>query len=157
MFSFSHKHKPPTESQITIWALKRIKLTGREIAERIDVDPGYVSRSIKEANKRIRGMLEEAARMNKIKLVFINSELGIAQGHSHIFNISAHITFSPKNGLQVWYEHKGDCTSCEEFSDCRETLIQEFKERKIKIPNKSLRPTDLSDLLFKKIKEMSER
>ncbi len=156
MFSYSRRQKPPTERQITIWALKRKKLTGIEIAKRINVGPGYVSRSLKEVNKRIKGMFEEAAKMNKIKLDFINGELGIARGHSHIFNISTYLTFSPKNGIQVWYEHKGDCTSCEEYNDCREILIQEFKERDIKIPNKSLRPTDLSDILFKKILEMSE-
>jgi hypothetical protein len=156
MFSYSGREKPPTERQVAIWAMKRSKLTGREIAKRIDVDPGYISRSLKLANKRIKGILEESARMNKIKLKFINSELGFAHGHSHFFNISAYITFSPKNGFQVWYEHKGDCTSCEEFNDCRETLIQEFKERNIRIPNASLRPTDLSDLLFNKIMEMGE-
>ncbi|MHA2237439.1 MAG: hypothetical protein ACXACP_04555 [Candidatus Hodarchaeales archaeon] len=131
-------------------------MTGKEIAKQIEVDPGFVSRSLKEANKRVRDLLEEAGRMNKIKLKIINGELGIARGHSHIFNISAHITFSPNNGLQVWYEHKGDCTSCEEFSECRRALLQEFKERNIKIPDTTLRPTDLSDLLFKKIEMMLE-
>lgn len=156
MFSYLGKHKPPTEKQIKIWGLKRDKLTGREIAEQEKVDPGYVSRSLKEANKRITGLLEEAAKMNKIKLEFVNGELGIARGHSHIFNISAHITFSPQNGLQVWYEHKGDCTNCEEFAACKEALIQEFKERNISIPDDETQPTDLSDLLFKKIMERIE-
>ncbi|MFX0206415.1 MAG: hypothetical protein ACFFDT_10560 [Candidatus Hodarchaeota archaeon] len=156
MFSLTYRNKPPTEKQIKIWGLKRDKLTGREIAERVKADPGYVSRSLKEANKRITGLLEEAAKMNKIKLEFVNGELGIARGHSHIFNISTHITFSPQNGLQVWYEHKGDCTSCEEFTDCKKALIQEFKERNINIPNNETQPTDLSDLLFKKIMERIE-
>jgi transcriptional regulator len=156
MFSYYRRQKHPTERQITIWTLKRNNLTGKEIAKQIEVDPGFVSRSLKEANKRVRDLLEEAGRMNKIKLKIINGELGIARGHSHIFNISAHITFSPNNGLQVWYEHKGDCTSCEEFSECRRALLQEFTERNIKIPDTTLRPTDLSDLLFKKIEMMLE-
>jgi hypothetical protein len=156
MISLSRRLKFPTKRQITIWTLKRNKLTGREISKRIGVDPGFVSRSLKESNKRIKALFEDSARVNKIKLNYINSEMGIARGHSNIFNISTHITFSPKNGLQMWYKHKGDCTSCEEYSDCREALIQEFKERNIKIPNESLRPTDLSDLLFKKIMETIE-
>ncbi|MFX1512726.1 MAG: hypothetical protein ACFFCQ_09080 [Promethearchaeota archaeon] len=154
MFSYVHNRKQPTERQVTIWNLNRNKLTGREIAQQIKVDPGFVSRSLKEANKRIKGLLEDVAKMNKIKLDLMNGELGIARGHSYIFDITAYLTFSPINGLQVWYEHKGDCTSCEEFVECRKALLQEFKERDLEIPNPTLRPTDLSDLLFKKIEEI---
>ena len=153
MFVNYRNTKPPTKRQITIWNLKRNEKSGREIAKEIEVDPAFVSRSLKEANKRIMGLLKEAGKMNKIKLNLIDGELGYARGHSHIFNISAYITFSPINGLQVWYEHKGDCTSCEEFVECRTALLQEFKERSIKIQNPTMSPTELSDLLFSKIEE----
>ena len=153
MFVNYQKTKPPTKRQITIWNLKRNEKSGREIAKEIEVDPAFVSRSLKEANKRIKGLLTEAGKMNKIKINLIDGKLGYARGHSHIFNISAHITFSPINGLQVWYEHKGECTSCEEFVDCRKALLQEFKERNIRITNPSMSPTDLSDLLFRRINE----
>ncbi len=156
MYVNNQSRKAPTKRQVTIWALKRNKMTGREIAQQIRVDPAFVSRSLKEANKRIEELLEEAGRMNKIKLSLVNGEMGIAHGHSHIFNIDAHITFSPVNGLQVWYEHKGECTSCEEFVECRKALLQEFKERNIEAPNSTLRPTDLSDYLFEKIEAMLE-
>jgi hypothetical protein len=144
---------PPTKRQITIWNLKRNEKTGQEIAKEINVDPSFVSRSIKEANKRIKKLLKEVGKMNKIKLDLISGELGIARGHSHIFDITAYITFSPINGLQVWYEHKGECTNCEESTECLSLLLQEFKERNIDIPNQSLQPTDLSELLFKSIEE----
>ena len=149
------KFKNPTDKQIKIWFLKRGKLTGREIAKKENVTPGFVSKTLKEANKRIKVLLVSAAKMNKIKLEFLNEELGIARGHSHIFNIKVYITFSPVNGVQVWYEHEGDCVSCEEFEDCRKALIQEFKEREIAY-NPTLRPTELSELLVKKIEELFE-
>ena len=154
MFSHAYNRKQPTERQVIIWNLNRDNLTGREIAKKIDVDPAFVSRSLKEANKRIKGLLEDTGRMNKIKLDLVNGELGFARGHSHIFNISAYLTFSPINGLQVWYSHKGECNSCEEFLECRNALLQEFKERNIEIPDEIIQPTDLSDLLFQKIEEM---
>ena len=144
---------PPTKRQITIWNLKRNEKTGKEIAKEINVDPAFVSRSIKEANKRIKKLLKEVGKMNKIKLDLISGELGMARGHSHIFDITAYITFSPINGLQVWYEHKGECTSCDEFEGCRKALLQEFEERNIEIENSSLLPTELCDLLFEKIEE----
>lgn len=156
MFVSHQKRKYPTPRQITIWTLKRNKMTGREIVKQIQVDPAFVSRSLKEANKRIKALIEEVGKMNKIKIQMINGELGIARGYSHILNISAYITFSPINGLQVWYEHKGECTSCEEYAECRKALLQEFKERNIEAPNSTLRPTDLSDYLFEKIEAMLE-
>ncbi|MHA2305714.1 MAG: hypothetical protein ACXACU_10000 [Candidatus Hodarchaeales archaeon] len=153
MFVNYRKTKPPTKRQVTIWNMKRNKLKGGEIAKQIKVDPAFVSRSLKETNKRIERLLKDAGKMNKIKLNLTNGELGFARGHSYIFNVPAFITFSPINGLQVWYEHKGECTNCEEFAECRTVLLQEFKERNIQVPEPSLRPTDLSDLLLKKIEE----
>jgi hypothetical protein len=154
MYIHPRKVKYPTEKQVTIWQLNRENLTGREIAKKMESDPGFVSRSLKEANKRVKGLLENAARMNKIKLDKLNEELGIARGVSHVVNLKTYITYSPVNGVQVWYDHEGDCVTCDEFVECRAGLIQEFKERNIEIPSPTMRPTDLSELLVKKIEEM---
>ncbi|MHA2109485.1 MAG: hypothetical protein ACXABU_16610 [Candidatus Hodarchaeales archaeon] len=156
MFTYPRKIKYPTENQIEIWALNRDDLTGIEIAKRKKVSPAFVSKTLKKTNGLVKDLLENAARMNKIKIEILSGELGFARGMSHVFIVKAYITFSPENGVQVWYEHKGDCGSCEEFVECRAGLIQEFKERNIRIPNSKLRPTDLGDLLFKKIEEMLE-
>jgi hypothetical protein len=113
-----------------------------------------VSKTLTEANQRIRGLVENAAHMNKITLDLMNEELGFARGQSHMFNVRCYITFSPKNGLQVWYEHKGDCVSCEKYTLCREILLQEFKERNLQIEKPSMRPTDLVELLFQELEEL---
>lgn len=128
-------------------------MRGREIANQQKVSPAFVSKTLKEAKRRIKELLEDVARMNKITLEIVSEEQGFARGHSHIFNISGYITFSPQNGVNVWYEHKGECTSCDEYNHCREVLIQEFKERKIPIQNPTLRPTDLGEILFKHLEE----
>ncbi|MHA2328631.1 MAG: hypothetical protein ACXACR_08930, partial [Candidatus Hodarchaeales archaeon] len=104
----------------------------------------------------VKDLLENAARMNKIKLDLLDRELGFARGMSHVFKVKAYITFSPENGLQVWYEHKGDCGGCEEFGYCRQTLLLEFKERNIKVPSPTLQPTDLGEFLFCILEEMVE-
>ncbi|MFW9993025.1 MAG: hypothetical protein ACFFD4_13360 [Candidatus Odinarchaeota archaeon] len=156
MFEYARKTKYPTDKQAMIWNLKRNNLTGEEIAKKENVTPGFVSKTLKETNKRIKGLLENAARMNKITLEILNEELGIARGHSHVLNMQVFITYSPVNGVQVWYEHEGDCVSCKQFSECREALIQEFKERNLPVPSPTLRPTDLSDILLEKIAEMLE-
>jgi hypothetical protein len=156
MYFFPRKTKYPTDKQLEIWKLKRTKLSGKEIATQKDVTPGFVSKTLTEANQRIKGLLENAAHMNKITLELLNEELGFARGQSHMLNIRCYITFSPKNGVQVWYEHKGNCVSCEKYTLCREILLQEFKERNLRIENQSIRPTDLVELLFQQLEELAK-
>jgi transcriptional regulator len=156
MFVNPRKVTYPSDKQVMIWKLKRDNYTGREIAKKLKADPGYVSRSLKKANERIKELIKNAARMNKIKLDLLNEALGLARGHSHMFNIRAYITYSPVNGVQVWYDHEGDCMTCEEFAECKAGLIQEFKERNLEIPSPTIQPTDLSELLVKKIEELLE-
>ncbi|UCE14471.1 MAG: hypothetical protein JSV04_04655 [Candidatus Heimdallarchaeota archaeon] len=151
------KIKYPTDKQLELWQLKRDKLKGKEIAERKKVTTGFVSKTLMDANERIRGLLEHAAHMNKITVEILSEEVGFARGTSAMLGgILCYITFSPKNGVQVWYEHKGDCTNCEKFAMCKDILLQEFKERNVKVDNPSMRPTDLTDLLFKTLEEMVE-
>jgi len=148
--------KYPTKTQIEVWFLKRNDLSGRKIAKQKEVTPAFISKTLKEANKRVKSLLENAAKANKITLDLISAEQGFAKGKSHMFHLAAYITFSPENGIQVWYDHKGDCATCEEFTRCRNVLLQEFKERNIKLNNPQLRPTDLGDLLFQKLEEKAK-
>ena len=138
----------PTEKQVEIWFLKRNKISGKKIAEQKDISTAFVSKSFVEAKKRIRSLLEETAKSNKIALSLINESIGFAKGFNHTFNVKAYITFSPKNGIQVWYDHLGECTVCERYGQCRKIILQEYKERNMKIDNPQLRPTDLGKELF---------
>lgn len=149
-----HKLKYPTKTQVEIWFLKRGDLSGRSIASQKDVSPAFISKTLKEANKRIKSLLESTAKANKISLELISDEQGFARGRSHMFDITAYITFSPENGIHVWYDHEGDCVKCHEYAHCRKVLLQEFKERNIRINDPKKRPSDLGNDLFRKIQEM---
>jgi hypothetical protein len=155
MFFNPRKSKFPTNAQIEIWILNRNKETGRAIAKQKNVTPAFVSKTLKEANNRIKDLLESSANANKIKLDFINVKLGFARGQSQMLNVKTFITFSPSNGVQVWYEHKGDCANCEVYDECRSALLQEFKERNLKIDSPTLAPTDLGEKLFEELEVLS--
>ncbi|MHA2105466.1 MAG: hypothetical protein ACW981_18735 [Candidatus Hodarchaeales archaeon] len=155
MFLSPRKEKYPSEKQLEIWYLNRSQKSGRSIAKQLNVSPAFVSKSLKQGNQRIKVLFENTARSNKIKLDLLDPELGFARGYSHMLDIKAYITFSPTNGIQVWYEDKGDCANCEVFKECRTALLQEFKERNISIANPTLAPTNLGDELFKKLEELS--
>ncbi len=146
----------PTKTQVELWFLKRCKHSGTKIAKHKEVTPAFVSKAVKEANKRITTILQETARSNKITLDLLSSELGFARGFSRMFNLKSYITFSPENSVQVWYDHKGDCATCEDYDGCRKHLIQEYKERNIPIKNPLQRPTDLGEHLFKTLEEMAK-
>lgn len=151
------KIKYPTDKQLELWKLKREKLKGKEIAERKNVTTGFVSKTLMDANERIRGLLENAAHMNKITVEILSEEVGFLRGKSAMLGgIRCYITFSPRNGVQVWYEHKGECSECEKYAMCRDILLQEFKERDIPLKSPTLRPTDLTDLLFQHLEEEAE-
>ena len=148
--------KYPSTSQMEIWQLKRTRLTGKQIAQRKQISRAAVSKTLKEANKRVMALLENGARMNKIHLDLLNAKLGFARGYNHVFKVRAYITYSPINVVQVWYEHKGMCENCEDFVHCRKLLLQEYKERDLKVPNNALRPTTLGEILFQELEEMLE-
>jgi len=106
-----------------------------ELAKEKKVTPAFVSQTLKEANERIDALLHDAAKANKIKLNYVNTELGFARGKSFVLKMTIFITFSPTNGVQVWYKHQGGCVGCEIYEECRTALLQEFKERKLPIDN----------------------
>jgi hypothetical protein len=148
MFALPRKTKYPSDAQLDIWNLNRNKIPGKKIAKLKDVTPAFVSKTLKITNKRIEDLLVNHGKANRITLEHIDPVLGFAKGYHHSLQDTAHITFSPQNGVQVWYEHEGDCTDCEIFDECRKMLLNEFKERDLTPKNQTLAPTDLADELF---------
>ncbi|MFQ5980534.1 MAG: hypothetical protein ACE5OZ_20545 [Candidatus Heimdallarchaeota archaeon] len=149
--------KYPSKKQIELWNLRREQLAsdkplqGKEIAKQQEISPASVSKALTNADDRIRLLLENAARMNTIHLELLSPALGYARGQSLVFKVKAYITYSPVNGVKVWYAHQGDCAGCEEFGMCRQAIYQEFKERNLSIPNPPLRPTDLIETLIEQL------
>ena len=65
------------------------------------------------------------------------------------------IFVSEKHGMQVWYEHDGDCISCDEFTKCIEFIWDFAAELGIKI-EKTQDPTKMAEELLAKIREDKE-
>jgi transcriptional regulator len=154
MFAIRKKTKFPTDTQIEFWVLNRKKYSGRKIAKEKKVTPAFVSQTLREANERIDTLLRDAAKANKIQLNYVNKESGFARGKSFMLKMTVFITFSPTNGVQVWYKQQGTCVECEVYDECRTSLLQEFKERNLPVDNNTLTPTHLSDKLFDYLEEM---
>jgi len=64
-------------------------------------------------DEKIESTLREMAQANQIAIDKVNAERGVLIGRSIPFQTAAIIFVSEKHGLQVWYEHDGDCGACQ--------------------------------------------
>jgi hypothetical protein len=112
-----------------------------------------VHRALGTANIKIRDALEETARINRIEVRTVDPTKGYLLGYSEHFKTNAFVTFSAKNGIQVWYKHEGNCQKCSKLETCRETLLAEAKERNFLLldDTRKMLPSQLAEALFAKI------
>ena len=142
-----------TSKQKLIWNLKSKGFSEAGIARKLSVTRQTVHKALNVANSKVSMALEEAAKLNRIKIQTIDTIKGILVGHSSEFRTTAIITFSARNGVQIWYRHKGDCKSCDQLQVCKEMILAEAKDRNIQLPENttSMLPSKLADILFSKI------
>jgi hypothetical protein len=145
---------PLNDKQFEFWKLKRSGILSINIARLFDISKQAVSRALINMDERIEKTLLEMAHSNQIEVERVNSERGILFGHSVPFNASAIIFVSAKHGMQVWYEHEGNCGACNRYAQCIELLWDFADEMKIKL-EKTDDPTKLADELFKKLRGLA--
>lgn len=123
------------------------------IAKEFGVARQTIHKTLKVAHSKVYAALQEEAKINKIRIMTIDPSKGILLGYSPHFKTEALITFSVRNGIQVWYKHEGDCNSCDQLHVCKEVLLAEAKDRNIQLPENadSIKPSKLAEILFKKI------
>ena len=115
--------------QKMIWDLKSRGKQEAHIARELKVTRQTIHKALDTANIKIGEALEETAKINKIDIQTMDPTKGFLMGYSSHFKTNAFITFSAKNGIQVWYKHEGNCEKCSKLQTCRETLLAEAKER----------------------------
>jgi hypothetical protein len=148
-----------TAKQKMMWDLKSSGLQETKIARKLNVTRQTVHKALNIANVKIVDALEEVAKINKIEVQTLDPNRGFLKGYSSHFKTQAFVTFSAKNGVQLWYKHEGNCEKCSKLQTCRETLLTEAKDRNFLIledTNKIL-PSKLAEALFAKITEESDK
>ncbi|HJH31148.1 MAG TPA: hypothetical protein C5S50_02935 [Methanosarcinaceae archaeon] len=142
---------PIDEKQFKFWKLRRDGLPNINIARSFNISRQAVSRALISMDKRVEDTLFEMAQSNQIEMISMNAERGILFGHSIPFNANAIIFVSAKHGVQVWYEHEGDCSACSRYTQCIELLWDFADEMKIKL-ERTDDPTKLAEELFGKLR-----
>lgn len=143
-----------TSKQTQIWNLKSKGLLETNIARRLNVTRQTVHKALSVANNKVSQALQETARLNKIMVKTVDPAYGILTGYSPDFKTDALITFSARNGVQVWYRHEGDCRNCDQLQTCRTTLLAEAEDRRIQLPENpdSMLPSKLAEILFSSLR-----
>ena len=142
-----------TPKQKMIWSLKTSGLQDANIARKLNITRQTVHQTLDTATSKIEEALEETAKINKIEIQTVDPTKGFLLGYSNHFKTKAFVTFSAKNGIQVWYKHEGDCLKCKSLQKCRETLLAEAKDRNFLILDETsnILPSKLAEALIKKI------
>jgi hypothetical protein len=142
-----------TAKQKMIWDLKSSGQKEANIARKLNITRQTVHQTLDIANLKIGEALQEVAKINKIETQKIDPDKGFLLGYSSHFKTQAFITFSAKNGVQVWYKHEGDCEKCSKLQTCRDTLLAEAKDRNFLIldDTSKILPSKLAEALFAKI------
>ncbi|HPS90522.1 MAG TPA: hypothetical protein PKV33_00070 [Methanothrix sp.] len=141
------------EKQFEFWKLRRARMPNISIATNFGISRQAVSKAIISMDRKVETALCEMAAANRINIIKSNPQLGVLFGRSVPFSVDAIIFVSGKHGLQVWYEHDGDCKSCDEYAKCIELLWDFSDELGIELHRVS-DPTKMAEELFAKLKEM---
>lgn len=142
-----------TSKQTLIWDLKSRGMPEASIAKKLKVTRQSIHKAVGAASKKVCTSLEEAAEINRIEVERVDPAKGFLMGYSSHFKTKAFITFSAKNGVQVWYKHEGNCEKCEKLETCRDVLLTEAEDRNFLLPEgiRSMLPSQLAEALFSRI------
>jgi hypothetical protein len=145
---------PTNDKQFGFWKMRRSGMPNITIANLLGISRQAVSRALLLMDERVEATLCEMAQANQIAVEKINTERGVLLGRSIPFRTAAIIFVSEKHGVQVWYEHDGDCGTCQRYTECIELLWDYATELGIRI-EKTADPTKMAEELFEKVKEIA--
>ena len=144
-----------TPKQRKYWSMRLNGLTQADISRKMDVTRQTVNKAFNAIDSRVSKALLDAAQVNKVEISRLDPEKGFLLGRDPGSGTRVLITFSERNGIQIWYKDESGCSKCNERDSCKHTLFIEAEDRGIKLPEKAvdMEPSELADILFKKIIE----
>ncbi|RLF17965.1 MAG: hypothetical protein DRJ68_07175 [Thermoprotei archaeon] len=145
---------PLTPKQLQLLKLWSEGLSLSEIALKLGVSRQAVHKGIQAAEAKVYRILVSAAKASKIEIRSVDAKRGFLVGWSPWLKSEVYITLSVKNGLQIWFKHEADCSSCPLREDCKRILLGEMEERGIRVEGaEDMEPSKLADELFSRLKE----
>lgn len=137
----------PTKRQEFIWQKRRQEIPPSAIARELEVSRALVSKTQRIAEERIERILLHSASANRINIQHISPRHGFAVGYCSANKSETYIVYSPALGTQVWFSHRGDCSSCSEQSVCEKTIHTLAHEWNLSLA-KGIPATEAAEELF---------
>jgi hypothetical protein len=144
----------PSPREANIWLQRRQGTPPSAIADRLEVGRPYISKVLRKTEKRILELLEHAAYINAIQVHHISGVQGIAVGYCPAYKSETIISYTPELGIQVWFEHRGDCSGCTEYGRCIHLISALSSDWNIPIARNAVSveaANDLFDSILKKL------
>lgn len=139
------------DRQFVFWNLRRNDLSNTAIADHFTISRQAVSRALITMDRKVGDILHDMAKANGIEVLRLDPVLGVLIGRSVPLGVDAVIFVSKKHGVQVWYEHEGDCTDCPRHDECM-TLLRDFAREMNMTFTENGNPTEMADEIFRKVK-----
>lgn len=142
-----------TSYQAKIWNLVRKGFSQTKIASNLGVSRQAIHKTLNKANARVLKALLDAAQINKLDITKVDSSKGVLVGYSQGFRARVFLLYSAKTGVQLWYEHQGQCKDCKKREECNSKLLEAAKEWEVNLSKEEtkLPPTQLAEKLFSQI------
>lgn len=141
-----------TDRQLSLWKMRRSGLSVSEIAAKLGISRQAVHKGLQAVEAKIYRALTSAAAAVKAEIKRIDVGKGVLVGWSPWLKVDVYITFSARNGVQVWFRHKGNCRECPLRNDCRSLLLGEAEERGVELPrDEDLEPSKLAEIFFERL------
>jgi DNA-binding CsgD family transcriptional regulator len=142
-----------TPRQRHLWSLKLIGLTESDISRREEISRQSVHIILDVAQEKVSQALREAADINRIEVKHVDFSKGILAGKSLEFGHKVVVTYSPSNGIRIWYAHDDDCQECKLDRSWVKVILKEAQERHIELSDAELRlaPHKLAKLVFSRM------
>jgi hypothetical protein len=103
-----------------------------------------------KATDRVLRALLETAETNRLDVHRVDPIKGVLLGYSQGFRSRVFLSYSPERGVQLWYEHKGQCEGCGKRQECMEKLLELAEDWEVDLTEDAtkLPPTLLAEKLF---------
>lgn len=142
-----------TNRQLDIWDMNRRGEPRSKIGERFGFTRQAVYDALKISIEKVDNALRQTAEASSIEIIRVDPKNGILLGQTPIDSQRVIITFSRKHGIQTWHFEEPNCAECRYTKRCTERLVDEAKERDVKISEEQskLPPSKLAHIIFSKL------
>jgi transcriptional regulator len=142
-----------TPRQSHLWSLKLVGLTESDISRKEEISRQSVHIILDVAQEKLSQALKEAAEVNRIRVSHMDPAKAVLFGRSLEFGHKVVVTYSPSNGIKIWYAHDDDCRECKLDKSWVRVILREAEQRRIELSAAEIQlpPHKLAKLIFSKM------